>query len=223
MLQLLARTVVPQQGNWFSGLPLNFIFVLHLLKTLCHNLQQKNKTWESSRMSRRAILQSQIHSISYNEKSPYPQISYVSQFQNPNYCRISFLVKVLVCQSTYQVVFRKFDQVNKFAKHFSKLNWDSPPMKQKDKPKQNEPVRRSLNHIWMHHMKCYVLERTHVDVSFLSFFSCISMLLYQSRYISLTEFLPWHDHPQAEFGMSSSQKKVFSSEDLTNKLKSFEM
>jgi len=141
MLQLLARTVVPQQGNWFSGLPLNFIFVLHLLKTLCHNLQQKNKTWESSRTSRRAILQSQIHSISYNEKSPYPQISYVSQLQNPNHCRISFLVEVLVCKSTYQVVFRKFDQVNKFAKlfctynsnstqinkfakHLSKLNWD---------------------------------------------------------------------------------------------------
>jgi hypothetical protein len=71
-------------------------------------------------------------------------------------------------------------------------------------------------------MKCYVLERT-LDVSFLSFFSCISMLLYQSRYISLTEFLPLHDHPKAEFGMSSSQKRVFSSEDLTNKLKLFEM
>jgi hypothetical protein len=95
-------------------------------------------------------------------------------------------------------------------------------MKQKDKPKKNEPVRRSLNHIQMHHMKCYVLERT-LDVSFLSFFSCISMLLYQSRYISLTEFLPLHDHPKAEFGMSSSQKRVFSSEDLTNKLKLFEM
>jgi hypothetical protein len=151
-----------------------------------------------------------------------PKISYVSQLQNPNYCRISFLVEVLVCQSTYQVFFRKFDQVNKFAKHLSKLNWDFSTHETKRQTKANEPVRRSLNHIRMHHMKCYVLERT-FDVSFLSFFSCISMLLYQSRYISLTEFLPWHDHPQAEFGMSSSQKKVFSSEDLTNKLKSFEM